>query len=406
MQSDAARLYLQRWGGFLAVAFALGLGFATSSLPTPLYPLYQSTWGLLPSGLTYIYAVYMVGVLVALLFFGRLSDALGRYTVVCVSLFLIAFGLVLSGVASGINTLLVARAIIGLANGLLTTAGTLALVDAHPYKDRRIASVTASAAIALGVGAGPLLSGLLAQTGVAPLRLSYFVVAALALGNLYAAWRFRHALRKQAGSRSRLSIGPKLALPARLTRTPFLLASMSAFLMFASGSLLASLVPSFLYDLLPWRGPAVPGLAFLILAVASTVTQFSLRNMDPAKGLALGLVTLILFLAAVAAGVTTGSILAYVVCMVLAGVGQGLCFMASTMIAAQNSDEERRSANMATYFAIAYIGAAIPVIVVGELADLWGPTNAILVFCAVATVALATLIYQVRTRIGRKAEAR
>jgi MFS family permease len=403
MYLDASRLYLQRWGGFLAVAFALGLGFATSSLPTPLYPLYQSTWGLLPSGLTHIYAVYMIGVLIALLFFGRLSDALGRYAVICLSLFLIAAGLVLSGVASSINTLLVARGIIGLANGLLTTAGTLALVDAHPYKDRRIASVAGSAAIALGVGVGPLLSGLLAQTGVAPLRLSYFVVGALALGNLFAAWRFRHTLRQQAGPRSRLSISPKLALPARIRRTPFLLASMSAFLMFASGSLLASLVPSFLYDLLPWRGPAVPGLAFLILALAATVTQFSFRNVDPIKGLTRGLTVLILFLAAVAIGVTTGSVLAFVICMVLAGVGQGLCFMSSTMMAAQSSDDDRRSANMATYFAIAYIGAAIPVVAVGKLADIWGPTTAILVFCAVATAALCTLIYQVRTHIARKA---
>lgn len=404
MHLDAARLYLQRWGGFLAVAFALGLGFATSSLPTPLYPLYQSTWGLLPSGLTYIYAVYMVGVLVALLFFGRLSDTLGRYAVVCLSLFLVASGLVLSGVASSINTLLVARGIIGLANGLLTTAGTLALVDAHPYKDRRLASVTASAAIALGVGVGPLLSGMLAQTGVAPLRLSYFVVGALALANLYAAWLFRATLRVQTGPRSRLSVSPKLALPARARRTPFLLAGMSAFLMFATGSLLASLVPSFLYDLLPWRGPAVPGLAFLVLAVAATVTQFSFRNVDPVRGLTLGLGTLVLFLAAVAAGVTTGSVLAFVACMVLAGVGQGLCFMSSTMMAALNADDERRSANMATYFAIAYTGAAIPVMVVGKMADIWGLTTAILVFCATTAMALGTLIYQVRTRIGRKAQ--
>lgn len=398
MHPEAAQLppRLQRWGGFLAVSLALGLGFATSSLPTPLYPVYQAQWHLPPSALTYIYALYMVGVLFALLCFGRLSDTIGRYAVLCLSLGMITAGLIMSGVASSINTLLLARLIIGFANGLLTTAGTLALVDAHPYKDRRIASITTSAAIALGVGMGPLLGGLLAQTGFAPLRLSYFVVAALALANLYLAWRCRHTLRQQTGARPRLSISPKLALPGRQTRTPFLLASIAAFLMFSTGSLLASLIPSFLYDLLPWQGPAVPGVAFLILSLASAATQFSQRHLKPVKGLTLGLAMLVLFLGAVSVGVATGSIAAFTACMVLAGVGQGLCFMAATMIAAQNADEHRRSANMATYFSIAYVGATIPVIVVGRLADRWGMTAAILAFCALAAAALCILIYQVR----------
>lgn len=398
MHANATKLsnYLHRWGGFLAVSFALGLGFATSSLPTPLYPVYQALWHLAPSALTYIYAFYMIGVLLALLCFGRLSDTIGRYAVVILSLGLITGGLLMSGVASSINTLLLARVIIGFANGLLTTAGTLALADAHPHQDRRAASIATSAAIALGVGAGPLLGGLLAQTGFAPLRLSYFVVAALALGNLYLTWRCRHTLRRQTGPRPRLSISPKLALPSPQTRTPFLLASISAFLMFSTGSLLASLIPSFLYDLLPWRGPAVPGLAFLILALASATTQFSQRNLHPVKGLTAGLIALILFLAAVSVGVTTGSVLAFTVCMVLAGVGQGLCFMAATMIAAQNADEHRRSANMATYFSIAYVGATIPVIVVGRMADSWGMTTAILAFCALAAAAFCLLIYKVR----------
>src|SRR3546814_14693146 len=85
--------------------------FATSSLPSPLYPIYQADWQLQPSDLTYIYSLYMVGVLTALLCLGRLSDTLSRYTVVCLSLTLMTLGLLLSGVASRINALLIARAI-------------------------------------------------------------------------------------------------------------------------------------------------------------------------------------------------------------------------------------------------------------------------------------------------------
>src|SRR3546814_20659897 len=103
-----------------------------------------------------------------------------------------------------------------------------------------------------------MLSGLLAQTGVAPLRRSYFVVASLAIGNLWLTWRSRHAFTPRSTARASLSITPKLALPSKTTRTPFLLASASAFPHFAAGSLLASLVPSLLYTLLPWQVPALP----------------------------------------------------------------------------------------------------------------------------------------------------
>src|SRR3546814_16425942 len=112
------------------------------------------------------------------------------------------------------------------------------------------------------------------------------------LGNLWLTWRSRHAFTPRSTARASLSITPKLALPSKTTRTPFLLASASAFTQFAAGSLLASLVPSLLYNLLPWKGPAVPGIAFLILSAASAVTQLSQRNIQPIKGLVLGLLPL------------------------------------------------------------------------------------------------------------------
>src|ERR1700733_12113537 len=54
---------------------------AVSSVPTPLYPLYQSLWGLTPMTITLVFGVYALGVLVGLLFAGRLSDHLGRRSV-------------------------------------------------------------------------------------------------------------------------------------------------------------------------------------------------------------------------------------------------------------------------------------------------------------------------------------
>ena len=68
-------------GNFVAlavVAVALAVMFVGAIMPTPLYPLYQRAFGFSGITLTLIYAVYVLGNLVALLFFGRLADQVGR----------------------------------------------------------------------------------------------------------------------------------------------------------------------------------------------------------------------------------------------------------------------------------------------------------------------------------------
>ena len=61
-----------------AVAAMIGVMFAGSTLLTPLYGLYRQVFGFSEITLTLLYAVYVVGNLAALFFFGRLSDQVGR----------------------------------------------------------------------------------------------------------------------------------------------------------------------------------------------------------------------------------------------------------------------------------------------------------------------------------------
>ena len=75
--------------GFAAVvvvATGLAIMFVGAVLPTPLYPLYQQRFGFSNLVLTLIYAVYVLGNLVALLIFGRLSDQVGRRNATCLLL--------------------------------------------------------------------------------------------------------------------------------------------------------------------------------------------------------------------------------------------------------------------------------------------------------------------------------
>src|SRR5436305_6222945 len=62
----------------LAVASVITAAFMGSVIVTPLYSLYQRKFGFSEITLTLIYAVYVVGNVVALLLIGQISDNVGR----------------------------------------------------------------------------------------------------------------------------------------------------------------------------------------------------------------------------------------------------------------------------------------------------------------------------------------
>lgn len=59
---------------------------AASSVPAPLYPLYQAQWGFSAFTITLVFAVYALALLVGLLFFGTMSNRFGRRFVILLAL--------------------------------------------------------------------------------------------------------------------------------------------------------------------------------------------------------------------------------------------------------------------------------------------------------------------------------
>src|ERR1700689_4316892 len=106
------------------VAGELALMFVGAILPTPLYPLYRQAFGFSGITLTLVYAVYVLGNLVALLFFGRLSDQIGRRITSLPAIGVGIAGAVVFAMASGTPWLFVARALSGFSTGLASGTAT------------------------------------------------------------------------------------------------------------------------------------------------------------------------------------------------------------------------------------------------------------------------------------------
>src|SRR6202789_4639444 len=101
--SPAAAFYLL---ASITLAFLAG-----SSAPTPLYPLYQHSWGLSPFAIASVFGIYALAVLGALLSLGRLSDHLGRPPVLIAATLAQAVAMIVLGTAHGVAALLLGRII-------------------------------------------------------------------------------------------------------------------------------------------------------------------------------------------------------------------------------------------------------------------------------------------------------
>ncbi|MGY3611712.1 MFS transporter, partial [Bradyrhizobium sp. Lot11] len=110
-------------------ALTLATFFGASSVPTPLYRIYQENFSISPVLITVIFAVYAFALLAALLTAGSISDHLGRKPVIFFALLLEIVAMALFVIASGPGWLIAARIVQGLATGIAGASLGAALVD-------------------------------------------------------------------------------------------------------------------------------------------------------------------------------------------------------------------------------------------------------------------------------------
>ena len=122
---------LSRPVAFWLIAYAFAVTMLGTTLPTPLYVIYQAQWHFSTSVITLIFATYAVGVLAALLAAGSSSDQVGRRPVFAAAIGLSIASAVTFILAPGVGWLFLGRLLSGLSAGLITGTATAALDLSH-----------------------------------------------------------------------------------------------------------------------------------------------------------------------------------------------------------------------------------------------------------------------------------
>jgi MFS family permease len=367
---------------FWLLAFVFATTMLGTTLPTPLYDIYQAQWHFSAAVVTVIFAVYAAAVLVTLLLAGRSSDQAGRRPVLAAALGCAALSTVAFILAPDEGVLVAGRILSGLAAGLMTGTATATLTELVPASAGRRASLVATAANMGGLGLGPLIAGLFAQYAPHPTTLVFEVYLVV----LAAAGLCLMLVPETVSPRRRPALRfAGLGIPER-GRSEFVAAAVAAFAAFALLGLFTSLVPGFIGGVLHQGSHAVQGgVVFLLLAVG-TVSQVAVSRLPSRRVALAGLGLFLAALALILAALAESSMALFLAGTVVGGAAVGAIFLGSLATANRLAPPERRGHVISTFFVACYAGLIIPVVGVGVLSGFTGTFPAVLAFSLLLTV--------------------
>ena len=380
--------------GFALALFAFFVAMLGTTLPTPLYPLFEEQYGFGPLLVTVIFAIYAFGVIGGLVLFGNLSDRIGRKPVLLVGLGLSGASALLFLLAGSLIPIYLARVVSGLSAGIFTGTATAYVIDLAPGGRRRLASFAAVVANLGGLGAGTLLAGLLAQWAPNPLRAPFAVdlgLVVVATGGLL--------LAPETVTRGAFSLRiQRLGVPAEAAAV-FVRAALAGFAAFAVSGVFSSVAPEFLGLGLGHHSPALAGLLVFVLFLMSVAGQGLVLHLRHALPVGCGL--LVVGIALLAISLAVDSLAALFASAAVAGLGQGVVVSAGLAAIVERTPTTRRGETASSFFVVLYLGLAVPVIAAGVAIHYTSLRSAGIGFCAAAgLLALAVLVSEVVSGTG------
>jgi MFS family permease len=352
--------------GFWVIALVFVTGMAFSTVPTPLYPLYQARDGFSTFTVTVVFAVYVIGVLTSLLLAGQVSDLVGRKKVLTVALALELVAAALFLAEPPLSVLLVARLVTGLGVGLLTPTATAYLHDLHEAHRRGASGqrfeIVSTAANIGGLGVGPLVAGILAQYLAAPLRLPYLVFGGLLLLGLVAV-----ALTPETVETK--SVKPPYR-PLRVSagdgnRAGYLAAIVAGFASFAVFALFTSLAPEFVSGTLHHPSHALAGLVVFAVFGAAAAAQPLTGVVSARARTSIGLLAQAAGVAVLAIGMHMANLAAFLLGGIAAGIGAAVLFKSAIGAVAGMAQPAKRGEALAGLYLVSFLGMAVPAVGLG-----------------------------------------
>ena len=385
--------------GIVTVLFLLfSTGWAANHFAA-LLPVLRTEEGLSASLLAGVYGLYAVGLLPGLLLAGSLSDRLGRARTAVPGAVVALAGTVLLSFWHEPAGLVVGRVIVGLGAGATFSAGTAWAADLGGSSGATRAGVALTGGFALG----PVVSGVLAQWGPAPLVVPFLLSAALSAAAVVAVLAIAVRAVREPRAPDRVVLGSSAsgaagapARPHRSARTALGWALPIAPWVFAGATVGVVTLPARMSG--SSGGPLLAGAAAGAVLGTGIVVQALARRLrwGPGAG-AVGAASAAAGLALAAVGGATPGLALVLVAFVLLGTGYGLCLRAGLVDLTTFSPAAVRGTLTGTFYVATYLGFGVPVLL-EALRPVAGDRWPLIVLAVAAAVVAAARWRRLRRR--------
>lgn len=352
-----------RWGFPFFVTAATVLLMAASA-PSPFYPVLQERLDIPPVGITLVFAVYAVALLAALLTVGSLSDHVGRRPIVTIGFITQAASmLLLWGADSGFG-LFAARAVQGLASGILLSALAAGVTDFAPRRRPWLASLFNAAAPMAGLALGMVFAGTALLLSRDAMGIVFGSLAAAYAAMAAGVWLLPETSSRAEGWLKALRPHVAVPRPARRAFTvnvPIIVAG------WATGGLFFSLGPDIVNSQLHVSSHFADAVLLAVMPTMGAVAVFFFHG-KPARVVgSFAAITLTVGTALSLVALNEAWIAAYVVAGLITGAGFGTGFMAVIGAVAPLVAPHQRAELFAALYTVSYLAFALPTVIAGAL---------------------------------------
>ena len=146
------------WRAVILLSLGFGLVGIDRFMIMPLFPVMMKDLGLNYQDLGHITGALSIAWGISAMFMGRLSDRIGHRKVIIPAIVVFSLLAGLSGLATGVGSLIIIRAVMGLAEGAYTPVGIVATLDASkPSRHGLNIGIQQAALPLFGLGVAPIL---------------------------------------------------------------------------------------------------------------------------------------------------------------------------------------------------------------------------------------------------------
>ncbi len=362
------------------LTIALFIGTFAVNIQTPLYSVYAAKSGVGVTAVTLAFAAYVAGLIPTLLFLGGLSDRIDRRVPIAVSLGLGIIATALLVIYPNWISLFIARGLLGVGTGLMTTAGAAYMAELMNDDPTQRAPLVVTSATSLGFGSGALVTSISLEIQGTTLLPASFIIFFVIAGSVIL------LMKTMPPSQKRCEVS-LFRLPFYPQKTGVYGLAMAA--AWATTGMIIAVVPLELKQL---NYEGYSGLVVFLAIFIGFLCQPVARKCSNENSLFTGMVMTASGFVVILTGIWTSSIL-----LILIGTGitsassYGFTYLSSLSVFSFLAQKEKARAT-AGLFVYAYVGFSLPVIASGALADSYGLKPALAAFSALQMVSVLLIL--------------